>query len=81
MVTIEGALEKQEQRTLLRKLIDELPEEQRTAIELHYFQEQRVAVIALFLGVPESTVKWRIHQGRVALRDAATVQGYTHPGR
>ena len=81
VVTIEGPFEKQEQRTLLRKWVDELPEEQRTAIELHYFQEQRVAMIARFLGAPESTVKWRIHQGRVALREAATVQGYAHPGR
>jgi RNA polymerase sigma-70 factor (ECF subfamily) len=40
-VSIEAEVELREQRTLLRQLVDGLPEEQRTVIELHYFQEQR----------------------------------------
>lgn len=80
-VTIDAAVEQRERRTLLRQLVDRLPEEQRTVVELHYFQEERVPAIARFLGLPESTVKWRIHEGRVALREAATAEGYADPER
>ena len=63
--------EDEERRTLLRRMIDLLPQEQREVIELHYFEGSPVAQIARFLGLPESTVKWRIHKARVALRTRA----------
>lgn len=74
--SVEADVERRELRTLLRQMIDKLPEEYRTVIELHYFEGQRVAQIADFLQLPESTVKWRIHKARETLRRAAKINGY-----
>jgi RNA polymerase sigma-70 factor (ECF subfamily) len=74
--SFEVDVEQQELRTLLRQMIDKLPEEYRMVIELHYFEGQRVTQIADFLGLPESTVKWRIHKAREALQRAAKINGY-----
>jgi RNA polymerase sigma-70 factor (ECF subfamily) len=72
----EADLERKEARTLLRQMIDKLPEDYRTVIELHYFEGQGVAQIANFLELPESTVKWRIHKAREALQRTAKINGY-----
>ena len=74
--SFERDVERRELRTLLRQMIDKLPEEYRTVIELRYFEGQRVAQIADFLQLPESTVKWRIHKAREALQRAAKINGY-----
>jgi RNA polymerase sigma-70 factor (ECF subfamily) len=57
-------------------MIDKLPEEYRTVIELHYFEGQHVAQIADFLELPETTVKWRIHKAREILKRTAKINGY-----
>jgi len=74
--SFEPDIERRELRTLLRQMIDKLPEEYRMVIELHYFQGQRVIQVADFLELPESTVKWRIHKAREALRHTAKINGY-----
>ena len=74
--SFEADVERRELRTLLRQMIDKLPEEYRTVIELHYFEGQRVTQIADFHELPESTVKWRIHKAREALQRAAKINGY-----
>ena len=74
--SIETAVERQELRTLLRQMIDRLPEDYRTVIELHYFEGLRVVEISEFLEVPESTVKWRIHKAREVLQRTAKINGY-----
>jgi RNA polymerase sigma-70 factor (ECF subfamily) len=74
--SVEADAEQRELRTLLRQMIDKLPEEYRTVIELHYFEGQRLVQIAGFLGVSESSVKWRIHKAREALQRAARINGY-----
>ena len=61
-------LEASEQRTWLRKAIDALPEDFRIAVDLHYFEEQPLQQIALYLGVTESTVKWRLFKARELLK-------------
>ena len=73
---IEAKVERRELRTLLRQMIDRLPEAYRTVIELHYFEGQPVAQIAEFLELPESTVKWRIHKARETLQRTAKINGY-----
>lgn len=65
-------LEAREQRTWLRKAIDALPEDYRTAVELHYFEEQPLRQIALFFDIPESSVKWRLYRAREILKDMAS---------
>lgn len=44
-----------------------LPREQRQALGLHYLLDLPVAEVATLLGVPEGTVKARLHRGRQSL--------------
>ncbi len=48
--------------------ISELPEEIRSPIHLYYLEDWSVQSISDFLGLTESTVKWRLHSGRCHLR-------------
>ena len=45
-----------------------LPEKPRVALELHYIEGYEVKECARMLGVPDGTVKWRLHQGRKLLK-------------
>lgn len=72
-------LERREQRTALRRMIDQLPVEYRIVVELHYFEGQRLLSIAAFLGLSESTVKWRLYKARESLQRAAKLAGYEVP--
>lgn len=47
----------------------ELPEELATPIALQCENDWGLARIAEFVGVPVSTIKWRMHEGRRRLRD------------
>jgi RNA polymerase sigma-70 factor (ECF subfamily) len=40
----------------------------RPALELYYVHEWSIADISEFLGIPSTTVKWRLHTGRTQLR-------------
>jgi RNA polymerase sigma-70 factor (ECF subfamily) len=51
-------------RCALRDLSGEL----RPIMELYYVEEWSVNQISSFLALPVSTVKWRLHSGRVVLR-------------
>ena len=53
--------------SLLEALM-KLPEKPRVALELHYIEGYDVKECARMLGVPEGTVKWRLHQGRKLLK-------------
>jgi len=68
-------LEIKEEQNLLQNLINDLPLDYRTVINLHYFQHQKVSEIAEFLSLPESTVKWRIHVARKMLKEKALKNG------
>ena len=37
-------------------------------LKLHFFDEMPLNRIAAFMGVPLSTVKWRLHHGKKLLR-------------
>ena len=45
-----------------------LPEEQRLAVTLYYYEDMPVAHIARTLGIPQGTVKSRLSRGRERLR-------------
>ena len=45
-----------------------LPKKQRVTLELHYIEGYKTREIAGMLGIPESTVKWRLAQGRKTLK-------------
>ena len=48
--------------------IDELPNQQRIVVALHYLGEERQRDVADFLGLPLTTVKKRLHSARARLR-------------
>ncbi|MBR6510355.1 MAG: RNA polymerase sigma factor [Clostridia bacterium] len=68
------ALDKADLKQTINQMIDELPEEQRSALMLRYFDEISVKEIAEIQGVTEGTVKSRLNYGRKAIKEA--VEGY-----
>jgi RNA polymerase sigma-70 factor (ECF subfamily) len=50
-----------------------LPEQQRTAVALHYVEGLRVREVAVAMGVTEGTVNRHLHRAREALRPALEV--------
>jgi RNA polymerase sigma-70 factor (ECF subfamily) len=51
----------------LERAFGRLPVAQRTLLALHHLDHRPVAELAQILGVPEGTVKWRLHAARDAL--------------
>jgi RNA polymerase sigma-70 factor (ECF subfamily) len=66
--TSEAALQRQETRDLVRKTIDQLPENYRIVLLLRDIEEMDTEETARFLGVTEGVVKTRLHRARQALR-------------
>ncbi len=60
----EQVIDQEETRRLLREIIDELPEDQRAAIGMFYYEEMSVREIAAAMEVSESAVKSRLLYGR-----------------
>ena len=60
----EARLEEADQHRLLWRLVERLPEEQREVFHLIYAAEVEVRQAAQELGIPEGTVKSRLHYGR-----------------
>lgn len=73
-----GPLRKVEERDLevrVRQALNRIPEELRTAVILRDLQGLSYQEIAEALGLPEGTVKSRIHRGRLELAGILTPQG------
>lgn len=51
----------------IRQLVEKLPEEQREAVVLYYYQERSVEEVALMLDLPEGTVKSHLFRARKQL--------------
>ena len=49
--------------------VDNLPTEYALPLRLRFLDEMPLKRIAAFMGVPLSTVKWRLHQGKQLLRE------------
>ena len=58
------ALELSEQHNLLQRLVDQLPEEKQEVFRLIYDAHMETREVAVELGIPEGTVKSRIHYAR-----------------
>ena len=54
----------------LLEALKKLPRKHGVALELHYIEGYDVKTCARMLGIPEGTVKWRLHQGRQLLKRA-----------
>ena len=72
-VALEGleervAPERDEERSYLWDAVRALPEDQRLAVLLYYYEDMPVAEIARTLGIAQGTVKSRLGRGRDRLR-------------
>jgi RNA polymerase sigma-70 factor, ECF subfamily len=75
----DGAGAQTDGHALLRRLVDALPDAQRQALTLYYYEERAVADVAAMLGLPEATVKTHLHRGRQALRGRLAERGLADP--
>lgn len=64
----------------LRAAIDELPENQRTAVLVHYLDEHSVRETAALLEINETAVEGRLYRARVRLRELLGKQGIGRTG-
>ena len=55
-------------REVVKKLLQKLPESERTVITLHYLGEMTIKAVSEFLGVSQNTVKSRLSRARNRLR-------------
>ena len=73
-------LEAREARTSLLAALDGLSPKLREVVQLRFFQEMPYDEICERLGVPEGTVKSRIHRGRAELK-RLLIAARNSPGR
>ena len=66
------AADVERQRSLVKQLLQKLPESERTVVTMHYLAEMSCEKISEFLGVSPNTVKSRLHRARKRLGDART---------
>lgn len=70
----DAALDQEDFRRTILAMLDQLSEEQRSAIMMYYFDELSVKEIAQIQGVSEGTVKSRLNYARKAIK--ASVESY-----
>ncbi len=56
------------QRDLVKRLLQKLPESERTVVTMHYLAEMPCEKISEFLGVSPNTIKSRLHRARKRLQ-------------
>lgn len=62
-------LARNEEHRLLLEALRQLPVEQQTLLELHYWEEVEIADLAAIFEAPAATIRTRLHRARKALRD------------
>ena len=65
---VKGTVEDKQQEEEMMRALDSLPADYAMPLRLHFLDEMPLKRIAAFMGVPLSTVKWRIHHGKKLLR-------------
>src|SRR5260370_10890 len=63
------ALQRSEEQQWVRQAMTALPEDFQLVLSLRYWSEMPLERIAGFLGLPLSTIKWRLHRARALMRD------------
>ena len=69
-----GGVDRFTERDAIRSAFARLDPDQRALLVLHHLEGQPVAEIGRFLGIPEGTVKWRLHAARASLEHALKVE-------
>lgn len=72
----EVATMKEDKGAALRRMVDALPEEHRTVVDLAYYHGRAISEIATILDIPEATVKTRMFYARKKLGEALKAAGY-----
>ena len=67
-------------REIVKKLLAQLPESERTVVTLYYLGEVKVKEISKFLGVSVSTINTRLHRARKRLQASETFLASTAGG-
>jgi len=63
----------------VRTALESVPADYALVLKLRFLDEMPLQRIAAFLGVPLSTVKWRLHQGKKLLRKQLEERGHVEP--
>ena len=79
---VAAVAERAEEARIVRAAVSKLPDAQRLALTLHYFEDQRYEDIAEIMGVPLNTVKSHIRRGkeRLAVLLGPALEGRAVPG-
>ena len=72
----EVAAMKEDKGAALKRMVEALPEEHGTVIDLAYYHGKSVSEIAEILSIPEATVKTRMFYARRKLGEALKAAGY-----
>jgi RNA polymerase sigma-70 factor (ECF subfamily) len=59
----------------LKIALDRVPADYQLVLRMHFLDELPLKRIAAFLGVPLSTIKWRVHKGKQLLREQVEFLG------
>jgi RNA polymerase sigma-70 factor, ECF subfamily len=68
VVAYEQQVEDKQRDEVMIAALDSLPADYAMPLRLHFLDDMPLKRIAAFIGVPLSTVKWRIHHGKKLLR-------------
>jgi RNA polymerase sigma-70 factor, ECF subfamily len=60
--------EQRETDATVRRVVRDLPEPYRTVVDLHYWEGMPLSRVADYLGLPLTTVKWRLRRAQALLR-------------
>ena len=71
-----GKLSEDDKAAALRRMVNALPEEHRTVIDLAYYHAKSVAEIGDILSIPIATVKTRMFYARKKLGEALQAAGF-----
>ena len=63
------AMDDQETKRMLQEIMEALPERQKVTVSMYYYLEMSIKDIARTLGIPEATVKTRLHNGRETIKN------------
>lgn len=67
--SVEEQLIREEEKRLVRKLVDSLPDKLRIVILMFYMEDMSLSEISKALHIPVGTVKSRIHQAKSRLKE------------
>jgi RNA polymerase sigma-70 factor (ECF subfamily) len=69
MALAQPFVDNQDTNEEMKLALENLPADYALVLRLHFYDDMPLKRIAAFLGVPLSTVKWRIFRGKKLLRE------------